>query len=113
ARGGGLSAALDVRLPTGDSEQLLGAGGTQVKLLLVESGERNRFGHHLNLGYTFGTGDVGGTIPGLPPTSVPDEFNYSGGLEFIAHPKLTVVGDIVGRTLRDAERLTITSKEFK
>ena len=33
--GGGLAAALDLRLPTGDKEQLLGTGATQTKLSLI------------------------------------------------------------------------------
>ena len=41
-----------------------------------------------------------------------DELNYAAGLEFVASPRLTLVGDVVGRTLRDAGRLVLTSKSF-
>ena len=37
AAGGGLAAGVDLRLPTGDSEQLLGTGGAQLKVGLIGS----------------------------------------------------------------------------
>jgi Putative MetA-pathway of phenol degradation len=100
AAGGGLAAAIDLRLPTGDADNLLGTGGTEAKILLVASGERGRFGQHVNFGYTVANGDVAGTVSGLTATSLPDEINYTGGVEFIAHPRVTLMGDVVGRTLR-------------
>jgi hypothetical protein len=111
--GGGLAAALDLRLPTGDKNNLLGAGGTQSKFLLVVSDERGRFGHHANIGYTVARGDVAGTVAGLSAASLPDEINYTGGIEFIANPRVTVTGDLVGRTLRGAGRLDLASKTFE
>jgi hypothetical protein len=110
--GGGLAVALDLRLPTGDEANLLGAGGTQAKVLLVASDERGRFGHHMNLGYTATSGQVAGTVAGLSAAPLPDEFNYTGGVEFIASPRVTVMGDIIGRTLRGAGRLNLVSKSF-
>jgi hypothetical protein len=113
--GGGLAGAVDIRLPTGDRKNLLGAG-TQVKMLVIASGTTGRLAPHVNLGYTAVRGSVGGVgllsqLGGAEP--LPDEFNYAGGLEFIAGPRLTVVGDVVGRTLRDAGRLVLTSKSFE
>jgi hypothetical protein len=111
--GGGLAAALDLRLPTGDKNNLLGAGGTESKFLLVLSDERGRFGHHANIGYTVARGDVAGTVAGLSAASLPDEINYTGGIEFIANPRVTVTGDLVGRTLRRAGRFDLVSKTFE
>jgi hypothetical protein len=112
--GGGLAGSVDVRLPTGDKEQLLGVGG-QVKVQLVASGEAGRLIPHVNVGYTASSGELGATgllaeLGGASP--VPNEFNYTTGVEFVAHPKLTLVGDIVGRTLRSAGRLDVISKTF-
>jgi len=113
--GGGLAAAVDVRLPTGDQEELLGAG-TQVKGFLVASGGTERFAPHVNIGYTSTNGDVGksGLLAELGGTSpLPDELNYVMGTEFVPHPKLTLIGDVVGRTLRRAGRLELISKAFQ
>jgi hypothetical protein len=112
ATAGGLAVAVDLRMPTGDKENLLGAGGTQAKLLLVASDERGRFGHHINFGYTAAAGTVAGTPAGFSAAPVPDEINYTGGMEFVANPRLTLVGDVVGRTLRGAGRLSVVSKKF-
>jgi hypothetical protein len=111
--GGGLAAALDLRLPTGDENELLGTGGVQAKFMLVASSEHGRFGQHVNLGYTAASGEVAGALGGLSSAHVADEVNYSGGVEFVAHPRVTVIGDVVGRTLRDAGRLDVVNKPFE
>ena len=113
AAGGGLAGAVDLRLPTGNKDNLLGAGGTQAKFLLVASTERGRLGEHVNIGYTAAHGDVAGTLTGLSSAPVPDELNYTGGIEFVASPRFTVTGDVVGRTLRGAGRLDVVSKKFE
>ncbi len=113
--GGGLAANFDLRLPTGDQDQLLGAG-TQLRGSLVASGGNERFAPHLNLGYTLVNGEVGasGLLAELGGTApIPDEVNYTMGMEFVAHPRVTIIGDIVGRTLRQAGRLELTSKTFE
>jgi hypothetical protein len=88
-------------------------GGAQAKFLLVASDERGRFGHHINFGYTAAAGTVAGTPAGFPSASVPDEINYTGGMEFVANPRLTLMGDVVGRTLRGTRRLSVVSKKFE
>jgi hypothetical protein len=113
AAGGGLAAAVDLRLPTGDKNELLGTGGVQSKFLLVASSERGRFGQHVNMGYTAAGGTVAGTVAGLSSTPIPDEINYSGGVELVANPRFTLIGDVVGRTLRKAGRLDVVSKSFE
>jgi hypothetical protein len=113
ATGGGLAAAVDLRLPTGDKNELLGAGGTEAKFLLVASSERGRFGQHVNVGYTAAHGVVAGTPTGLNSASLPDEINYSGGIELVASPRFTLMGDVVGRTLRGAGHLDLVSKRFE
>jgi hypothetical protein len=113
AAGGGLAVALDLRLPTGDENNLLGAGGTQGKVFLIASDERGRFGYHVNMGYTVARGDVAGTVAGLSAASLPDEINYTGGIEFVGSPRLTLVGDVIGRTLRGAGHLDLISKQFE
>jgi hypothetical protein len=111
--GGGLAAAVDLRLPTGDESNLLGAGGTRAKFLFIASEERGRFDRHANVAYTVSRGEAAGTIAGVAATSAPDEIGYSGGVALAAGTRLTINGDFVGRTLRGAGRLSVASKEFK
>ena len=104
--GGGIAVAMDLRAPTGDAGNLLGTGTTQGKFLFVASNAYNRFSPHVNIGYTFsGESDN-------PFVNVSDEFNYIGGVEFVASPKVTIVSDFVGRQLRDSGRLVEQPKVF-
>ena len=112
--GGGLAAAVDVRLPSGDQDNLLGAGG-QVKVYAIASGGTDRLVEHANVGYTVVTGEADfltGLSTAGASTSLPDEVNYAAGVEFIAHHRLTILGDVVGRTLRGAGRLDVRTKSF-
>jgi hypothetical protein len=95
---GGVAAGVDVRLPTGDSADLLGTGSTQVKGFLIASGGKSRFSPHVNVGYTFtGESDTFGVLP--------DEINYAAGFDAALSNRLTFNADLVGRALLDAERL--------
>lgn len=110
AGGGGLAAGADLRLPTGDSEQLLGTGGTQVKLTFIGSMSQGLFSPHVNLGYTFSSG--GSSDPLAVTPNVPDEFSYFAGFDAGFHPRLTFSLDVLGRTLRDLGRLVPTRRQF-
>jgi hypothetical protein len=81
--------SVDLRLPTGDEANMLGTGGTETQLLFISS-YSGRFDPHFNVGYTFGDG-----------THTSDQFNYVAGLEVGVTPRLTVMGDLVGRSFRD------------
>ena len=124
--GNALAAAIDLRLPTGDEDDLLGTGATQTKFQLIASGEYGLFAPHASFGYTFSNGEVSdltadvdehrrvgrarqtSTIP--PPSfdpSVPDEVNYTFGFSAAAHPRLTLGFDFIGRTIRDVFRFDV------
>lgn len=84
---------LDVRLPTGDEADMLGTGSTQTQIYLISSLSAGRIGPHFNVGYTAASGD--GT----------NQINYVAGAEYAATPKLTLVGDLIGRFFIDTFRL--------
>jgi hypothetical protein len=105
---------VEFRLPTGNEDDLLG-GSSQVKFLMVESSGGDRFTHHFNLGYAF-SGSVeptASTTPLVGTGDFPDELSYAAGVEFVVQPRVTVIGDIVGRTLRDVGRLSLANKTFQ
>jgi hypothetical protein len=52
-QGGGVAAALDLRVPTGDETNLLGTGGVQARTYAIASFTRGRVSPHANVGYTF------------------------------------------------------------
>ncbi|HSC26903.1 MAG TPA: transporter [Vicinamibacterales bacterium] len=108
--GGGLALGVDVRLPTGDSEQLLGTGGTQVETSLIASMESGKLSPHVNLGYSFASG--GGSDPLSVTPEASDEFTYAAGFDMALHERLTFSTDVLGRTLRDIGRLVPVARQF-
>jgi hypothetical protein len=111
AAGGGIAAGVDVRVPTGDSEQLLGTGGTQTKLWLIGSMSAARFSPHVNIGYTLSRGG-GGEGPIAVTGEASDEVNYAAGFDAAVHERLTLSFDVVGRTVRDLGRLVPVQRQF-
>jgi hypothetical protein len=89
--GSGLAVGSDLRLPTGREEDLLGAGKTALRLLGIGSWESGRVAAHANGG--FGVGGVS------------REQFWAGALTFAASPKLSLVGELMGRRLSGLNRL--------
>jgi hypothetical protein len=108
----GLSIGVDLRLPTGDENELLGLGTTQGKFFLIASHANDRISPHVNLGFTVsGEGNTEKRYV-FEPLGVSDEFNYAGGVEFVANPRLTLLADFLGRTLMDAGKVELETKTF-
>jgi hypothetical protein len=105
ATGGGLAAGLDLRVPSGNEEDLLGLGTTQAKFILIGSSEMGRIGPHFNVSYAV-AGDSS-----LQDVDIPNEFGYTFGLDAVAG-KATLAFDIIGRTLIDAGRFGDTTRTF-
>jgi hypothetical protein len=84
--GSGFAVGGESRLPTGDKENLLGAGEASIKPRAIASFEADRIGLHGDVGYSFG--------------GLADELDYSGAVTVIAVPRLTLIGEIVGRRLK-------------
>jgi len=118
---GAVAAGLDVRLPTGDSKNLLGTGATQTRIQLIGSGAFGFLAPHVNIGYTFSNGNMDSAVADLgvenatynTNVSVPSEANYTFGTEIIPHPRLTLAVDFVGRSLRDVPRFAIQNQPFE
>lgn len=101
-----VAAGVDARLPTGREEDLLGTGTYQIKPYLIAGFlPKGKFSPHANLGYTFtGTSDLFGELP--------DEFDWTVGFDAAPSSRFTIMADVIGRTLIDAQRLRVRDKEF-
>ena len=108
--GGGLAAGLDVRLPTGDADQLLGSGGAQTKVALIGSMAAGGFSPHANVSYTFSSGRDSAPLSVNPER--PDEIGYAIGFDTALTDHLTFSADVLGRTLRDFGRLVPVQRQF-
>ncbi len=103
-----LAAALDLRLPTGDPDDLLGSGATQVKLYGIAAyAAGRRFSPRVAWGFTYSSG--GADFMG----DLPHEVNYSAGFDAAVHRRATFTADFLGRTLLDADRLVLRETEFR
>jgi hypothetical protein len=94
-----LAAGVDLRLPTGDPYGLLGVGATQTKVMVMGSLPRGMVAPHFNVGYTWAGSDASS------PFNVFNEVNYIVGADLAATPAVTVIGDVIGRTLRGAGKI--------
>lgn len=88
----GIATKVDVRLPTGDERQLLGAGQTAVHVSAVASVGTDRIGSHFEAGVGRG--------------GVSDSVEWSGALVVAATPHLNFVGELLGRRLGALSRIT-------
>ena len=86
------AAAVEVRLPTGREEDLLGAGEVAIRWLGIGSAEMGDTTLHGNV--AIGTGGLG------------RDFTLSGAIAYAATPRLTLVGELLARRMAGAERVT-------
>lgn len=95
-RTGAFAAALEVRLPTGNDSDLLGAGATGYRALAVFSEEAGRVGVH-------GNGAIGwGGASG--------ELSTGGAITFAASPRVTVTGEVLFTRLTDLHEIVSASQ---
>jgi hypothetical protein len=90
--GSGVAVGGEIRLPTGDEENLLGAGEASVKPSFVGSFERDRFGLHGNIGYSF--------------LGLSRALDYGTAVTVVGVPQLTLIGEIIGRRHASFAQLT-------
>jgi hypothetical protein len=110
--------ALDVRLPTGDRDKLLGTGTTQAKAQFIAASTFGRATPHVNIGYTFGGAGMrfgsdtrwegsSGDPELLSAPEASQEFTYTAGADIVATPRLTVAGDVLGRLVKDSANMSL------
>jgi hypothetical protein len=85
--GGGVSVATEVRLPSGDEKNLLGAGSTALRVFGIGSLERGGVALHFN----------GGVLRG----GVSNEWTIAGSASAALNSRVTMVGEVLGRRLSD------------
>ena len=91
----GVAVGGEVRLPTGKEEDLLGAGRASFTPRFIGSYEQERVGVHGEVGYTF--------------HGVSEALTYAGAVTAVAAPRVTIVGELLGRRLSGVGRLVETT----
>lgn len=85
------AAAVEVRLPTGRAEDLLGAGRFALRVMGIGSAEAGRTSVHGNI--AVGTGGLG------------REVSYGGAVTVAVTPRVTVAGELLAWSIADAQRI--------
>jgi hypothetical protein len=102
----GLAVGFDARLPTGDEENLLGTGATQIKPYVIGSAHFGAFSPHINAGYTWSIYPQNGQHQ-------PNEFSYTGGFDWALNPRLTFIADVIGRTFINTQVVRVVNTQFE
>lgn len=104
-----LALGVDIRVPTGDGLNFLGAGTAGVKPFLVWS-YRSRIAPHAFVGYeTNGSSVLAGDVLTGQKERFPGQLTYSGGADVWATKWLTVAVDLLGQQVFQAQRTAITT----
>lgn len=100
---------LDIRMPTGDENSLLGVGAAGVRPFLILSRSSRAFSPHINIGYLWnGSSVLGGDPTTGESADLPDQATYVIGADFGVSSRFTFVIDVLGNYLIDAPRLVRT-----
>ena len=87
---------------------LLGSGTTGLQPFAVWSGMLGAVSPHANVAYRWNGSSVlaGNTATG-EEGDFPDQVGYAVGADILAHPRLTLAFDVLGRYVFDSERLSM------
>jgi hypothetical protein len=100
------AAGIDIRMPTGDEQNLLGAGAAGVRPFAAFSASMGRFAPHANLWYQWnGESVLGGDVALGQEGGLPDNFSYAVGTDFGVTNQFSVIFDVIGQRVLDSPRL--------
>ncbi|MDZ4803590.1 MAG: hypothetical protein SGI90_01850 [Candidatus Eisenbacteria bacterium] len=85
----------EVRLPTGDEDNLLGVGALGGRVTFVGTLNSDVLAPHVNLGYQ------------ANGKGLPDELTYRLGADLVLDPKITLSGEILGLTQSDVRSVAV------
>lgn len=105
---GGVALGVDLRLPTGDPQAMLGAGVTRTLVTGVWSQTVGPIAPHASGGFEFWSDPFQVFDPLQQSTIDAGKHSvvYDAGVEWAGTDRLTVNGELLGRVIRDGGRLT-------
>jgi hypothetical protein len=103
----GFAAGIDVRLPTGDEQNLLGAGAVGVRPFAAFSTSYRAFAPHANLAYQWnGRSVLAGDVRDDVESDLPDQVFYAVGTDLSVNSRFSIVFDVLGQRVLDSPRLS-------
>jgi hypothetical protein len=104
------AAGVDARLPTGDEQNLLGAGAAGLRPFAAFSAAVGPFAPHANVGYQWnGKSVLAGDVHANTKADLPDQFMYALGTDFSVNERFSVVFDLLGQRVLNSPRLLSTT----
>jgi hypothetical protein len=104
---GGVALGIDLRIPTGDQEAMLGAGVTRTLVSGIWSTAIGSVAPHASAGFEYWS-DPFQIYDPLQQATIDagrHAFTFDAGVEWAGTDRLTVNGEFIGRTIRDGGRL--------
>jgi hypothetical protein len=102
----GLAVGIDLRTPTGNANNFLGAG-TLGAHPYMSLGYRARFSPHLNLGGIINGNSILASSDGSTAGQLPKSFVYSVGADYSVARWLSLSGDLLGQTFFHAGAVAV------
>jgi hypothetical protein len=101
-----LGVGADLSLPTGDEMNLLGTGAPGLQPFAIWSASFGPVAPHAVGSFRWNGSSVLAGNPSTGETAhFPNQAAYGAGLDVVMHPRVTLVFDVLGRYVIDAERL--------
>lgn len=101
-----LAAGVDLRFPTGDELNLLGAGAAGVRPFAAFSGAFGPVAPHLNLAYQWnGRSVLAGDVRSFRKADLPDQLLYAAGADVTVNRHFSIVADLLGQRVMQSPRL--------
>jgi hypothetical protein len=100
------AAGLDVRIPTGDEQNLLGSGAAGIRPFAAISASIGPLAPHANVAYQWnGKSLLAGSVRADQKEDLPDQFSYAVGADVLVAERLSVVFDVFGQRVLNSPRL--------
>jgi hypothetical protein len=100
------AAGVDLRMPTGDENNLLGSGALGVRPFAAVSSSIGPFAPHANVAYQWnGESALAGDVRAGETADLPDQFSYVVGADVLMAQRLSVIFDFFGQRVIDSPRI--------
>jgi hypothetical protein len=103
-----LAVGVDLRMPTGDEQNLLGSGALGIKPFAAFSSSLGALAPHANVAYQWnGESLIAGNVRENQKADLPDQFSYAVGGDVLIAPRLSVIVDLFGQRVINSPRLSV------
>jgi hypothetical protein len=103
----GAAVGVDVRTPTGNEQNFLGAGAIGVRPFGAIGYRTRHISPHANIGYLANGQSILASLDGVTARQLPNSLTYNAGVDIGLLKYLSVTGDLLGQTFFDADRVLL------